>query len=327
MKSTSSSEARKEQTKVSVPSSLKLHRVVKTLSKTSSLKKVRTLTKAPSFKHTRTGVNKCSKVILCDNLDVQRNTCSSTLKDSKFPPYLELSPGATEAEGTSAMKVCPYHYCSLNGHHHKPATPLRCFLSSRRKMLKTQKVAKPEVLSPQKARVPVAVVDQTEDFFIEICVPGRDDIIVNEDSGQVPEILSEKSCSKSEDTVSSEVDFSLEGPLTPAQDHILSVFYDNEPEEVDNSATASLYEFFGETSDMEWEEGQIIVSVQEDDGCDQDKPGLKADDNGRGYFEEFIAEKLKSNTDEDIMECDCFSDAGSAPETESTQSGNLKAPL
>lgn len=322
MKSTSSSEARKEQAKVSASSSLKLHRVVKTFTKTSSLKKVRTLTKAPSFKHTRTGVNKCSKVVLRDNLDVKRNTCSSTLKDSKFPPYVELSPGATEAEGTSTMKVCPYNYCSLNGHHHKPAPPLRCFLSSRRKLLKTQKVAKPEALSPRKARVLMPEVDQTEDFFIEICIPGKDAIAANEDGAQVSEIFSEKPSSNTEDTVSSHVDFSREArPTTALQDQTSSEFsYCNETEEVDNSATVSLNEFFSETLDMEWEEGRSNVSVEDDDGCNQDKPEHKSDDNERGYFEEFVAGKLKSYFGEDIMECDCFSDAGSVPDSESTQS-------
>ena len=38
------------------------------------------------------------------------------LKDSKFPSYLMLNPGRTESEGTSVTKVCPYTYCSLNGH-------------------------------------------------------------------------------------------------------------------------------------------------------------------------------------------------------------------
>lgn len=290
MKSTISSEARKEpKTKASSSSPSKLHhKVAKTLlSRVSSLKKVRTLTKAPSFKHTRTGVNKCSKVVLCENLEVQRNTCSSTLKDSKFPPYLKLNPGATEAQGTSVMKVCSYNYCSLNGHHHKPAPPLRCFLASRRKLLKTQKLAKPEILSPRKAKIPIPQGDHNEDFFIEIRVP-------------------------SEDTE--------EVPLTPEKDQISYEFSCNgEDEEGDKSGSVSLDEFFGETSDMEWEEGQTNISDQKDDGCDQDKPGFELEDNEKGLFEDFIAEKLKSYFDEDIMEWECFSDADSVTDSESTQ--------
>ncbi|XP_049932155.1 uncharacterized protein LOC116248005 isoform X2 [Nymphaea colorata] len=74
--------------------------------------------------------------------DVTRATCSSTLKDSKFPDYVDLNPGGTESEGTSVMKVCPYTYCSLNGHCHKPSPPLKRFLSARRRSLKAQKSIK-----------------------------------------------------------------------------------------------------------------------------------------------------------------------------------------
>ncbi|THG09076.1 hypothetical protein TEA_003549 [Camellia sinensis var. sinensis] len=120
---------------------------------TSSLKLVRTLIKTPSFKPARASTRKCSQAVLCENLQVERSTCSSTLKDSKFPNYLDLSPGATESQGTSVMKVCPYTYCSLNGHHHAPLPPLKCFLSARRHMLKTQKrMKKLGCLSPRPRR-------------------------------------------------------------------------------------------------------------------------------------------------------------------------------
>ncbi|KAF5952553.1 hypothetical protein HYC85_010497 [Camellia sinensis] len=129
------------------------HKLPKTLSRTSSLKLVRTLIKSPSFKPVRASTRKCSQAVLCENLQVERSTCSSTLKDSKFPNYLDLSPGATESQGTSVMKVCPYTYCSLNGHHHAPLPPLKCFLSARRHMLKTQKrMKKLGCLSPRPRR-------------------------------------------------------------------------------------------------------------------------------------------------------------------------------
>ncbi|XP_028081077.1 uncharacterized protein LOC114282564 [Camellia sinensis] len=129
------------------------HKLPKTLSRTSSLKLVRTLIKTPSFKPARASTRKCSQAVLCENLQVERSTCSSTLKDSKFPNYLDLSPGATESQGTSVMKVCPYTYCSLNGHHHAPLPPLKCFLSARRHMLKTQKrMKKLGCLSPRPRR-------------------------------------------------------------------------------------------------------------------------------------------------------------------------------
>lgn len=146
----------------------------KCLTKCSSKKLVRTLTKTPSFK-------KSSRVALCADMNSNRATCSSTLKDSKFPAYLMLSPGATESEGTSAMKVCPYSYCSLNGHRHAPLPPLKCFLSSRRRLLKTQKNLKVEPsgcgvkevdaggkVVDEEMATEVLITDGGLDFFIEI---------------------------------------------------------------------------------------------------------------------------------------------------------------
>ncbi|KAK4406322.1 hypothetical protein Sango_0638700 [Sesamum angolense] len=170
MKPTTSSDARKEvstrspqtspvssslQRKGSKNSKLGLasgNKATKTFSRTGSLKTMRTLTKNPSFKPARASVRKCSPVVLCENLDAQRATCSSTLKDCKFPDYLSLNPGGTEAEGTSAVKVCPYTYCSLNGHKHAPLPPLKCFLSARRRMIKNQRGLKLGCLSPRRVK-------------------------------------------------------------------------------------------------------------------------------------------------------------------------------
>ncbi|XP_051144558.1 calmodulin binding protein PICBP [Andrographis paniculata] len=193
MRSTTSSDARKEQSRVSSksPSSdcldsrrkgLKSSRL-KTLASgnkaTAAMKTTRTLTKNSSFKLTRASViRKCSPVALCENFDAQKATCSSTLKDCKFPAYLSLNPGGTESVGTSAVKVCPYTYCSLNGHRHAPVPPLKCFLSARRRMVKAQRSIKLGCLSPRRGKpVEVTVQDhvesprinpQSEDFFVEI---------------------------------------------------------------------------------------------------------------------------------------------------------------
>lgn len=216
MKSTSSFEARKERSPlVNKIQSPKAENKSKTEvlasgnkgSRTSSLKLVRTLTKSPSFKPLRSSKKCSSSVILCEDLDAQRATCSSTLKDSKFPDSLELSPGGTELDGTSAMKVCPYTYCSLNGHHHPPLPPLRCFLAARRRAMKTQKSFKLGCLSPRHTKPvvrkteeivsgPVAVIfpeeapeevgmkdtpvdplmeEESKDFFIEIYCKGSQD--------------------------------------------------------------------------------------------------------------------------------------------------------
>lgn len=191
MKSTSSFEARKEQSPKSATP--KVARKLKTDdpasenkgSRTSSLKKVTTLTKTTSFKPLRP----LKKVILCEDLDAQRATCSSTLKEAKFPDYLQLDHGGTESEGTSAMKVCPYTYCSLNGHHHAPLPPLTCFLSAKRRALKTQKNFKVGCLSPRQ-RTPVVKKDdikepeiaaketqeeENRDFFVEIYSKDREE--------------------------------------------------------------------------------------------------------------------------------------------------------
>lgn len=137
MKGTSSSEARKEnksrlnltknQKNQTGPKHDSRHGVIKEKSiKKPSSRMVRGLTKAPSFK-------RCS----------QRATCSSTLKDSKFPEYLMLHDD-DEVGGTSVLKVCPYTYCSLNGHLHKQYPPLKSFISARRRSLKSQKSVKME---------------------------------------------------------------------------------------------------------------------------------------------------------------------------------------
>ncbi|KAB1227542.1 hypothetical protein CJ030_MR1G019998 [Morella rubra] len=173
MKSTSCFDARKEKSQVSLrnaqtsPGRKNLNRrscshskhgsgsgnkPERSLTRTSSLKLVRTLTKTPSFKPARASAKKSSRVVLCEDIDAQRSTCSSTQKDSKFPAYLMLSPGATESEGTSVTKVCPYTYCSLNGHRHSHLPPLKCFLSARRRLVKTQKSMKMEALTPRRAK-------------------------------------------------------------------------------------------------------------------------------------------------------------------------------
>lgn len=128
-------------------SSSKSKEPAKNLTRSSSLRFVRTLMKTPSFKPAKSSpAKRCSKVAPCTNMNAHKATCSSTLKDSKFPKYLTLSPSATEAEGTSLMKVCPYTYCSLNGHCHSPLLPLKCFISARRRAIKPPRNIEVEAL-------------------------------------------------------------------------------------------------------------------------------------------------------------------------------------
>lgn len=184
MKSTTCSEARKESSPVSTRVSQNQNSDSKRYSsssnsssgsgKASSLKLVM---KTPSFKPVRSSAKKhYSRVVLCSDINAQRATCSSTLKDSKIPPYLMLNHG-----GTSVMKVCPYSYCSLNGHHHTPVPPLKSFLSARRRSLKNQRSMKIEAVDLRKGKPfadgALSPLGRGNDFFIEIYAEkNRDDV-------------------------------------------------------------------------------------------------------------------------------------------------------
>ncbi|XP_072997152.1 uncharacterized protein [Typha latifolia] len=141
MKPTNSSVARKEQLQVThhSPAATCRNRSPRNLNNLtcSTTNPARIIKRKPSLKPIRPS-----------KLHVNRATCSSTIKDSKFPKFLDLNPGATEAEGTSVFKVCPYKYCSLNGHWHEPLPPLKCFLRSRRNLMKTQQSMKLKGFSP-----------------------------------------------------------------------------------------------------------------------------------------------------------------------------------
>ncbi|CAN6351189.1 unnamed protein product [Urochloa humidicola] len=108
-----------------------------------------------------------------------RATCSSTMKEAKFPDALDLAPGATVAEGPAALRVCPYTYCSLNGHTHSPAVPLRSFLASRRRLIKTQQSMKLKGVSAFRKKsgektgggakiAPLIDEEAVGDFFVEV---------------------------------------------------------------------------------------------------------------------------------------------------------------
>ncbi|KAJ0978025.1 hypothetical protein J5N97_013499 [Dioscorea zingiberensis] len=167
MKPTSSSGARKEQLKLSAtsPSSCSGSKPAKILVIKSCLKLVR----VPSIKKNQ-GSGCCNQ-----KKTVNRATCSSTQKDNKFPKALDLNPGGTEAEGTSVKKVCPYNYCSLNGHRHdEPLPPLKSFLSAIRQSFKTEqrmKSKKKEMDTGQKVtglKIQPLVEEFGDDFFVEI---------------------------------------------------------------------------------------------------------------------------------------------------------------
>lgn len=264
MKSTTCSEARKESSPVRTRNSTSSNSSSGS-GKTSSLKMVRTLMKTPSFKPAK----KRSRVVLCSDINAQRATCSSTLKDSKMPSYLKLSNGATESEGTSAMKVCPYSYCSLNGHHHTPVAPLRSFLSGRRRSLKNQRSIKLEALDLQKVKAFSDGIEEAalspwgreeKDFFVEI-YGGKNgdleetnlvvaDFVVREYDKQVSENLSEGSPrSEIDSDQRSENDAGVSTPGTDSEGECCS------SAETDDTIAVG----------MEWEEDEFCASESEDE--------------------------------------------------------------
>ncbi|KAL2553116.1 calmodulin binding protein PICBP-like [Forsythia ovata] len=109
---------------------------LQTSSTALNLRNVKILIKKTSFKPERSSL-KYSQV--SQDVHVDRATCSSTLKDSKFAKRVELVPGEIE--------VCRYHHCSLHGHGdetHDPVPPQKRFLYKRRRSLKKQKSMKPK---------------------------------------------------------------------------------------------------------------------------------------------------------------------------------------
>ncbi|GAU17919.1 hypothetical protein TSUD_330430 [Trifolium subterraneum] len=80
---------------------------------------------------------------------LHKATCSSIIKDSHFSDQIDIPQEGSSSQGISAVRVCPYTYCSLHGHHHGDVPPLKRFVSMRRRQLKTQKSVKNDNRSKQ----------------------------------------------------------------------------------------------------------------------------------------------------------------------------------
>uniref|UniRef100_A0A6M2F1P5 Calmodulin-binding domain-containing protein n=1 Tax=Populus davidiana TaxID=266767 RepID=A0A6M2F1P5_9ROSI len=122
---------------------------MRVMTRTSTLRPVRILTKVASIRTKRPSMKKRSQI---PDSGIQKATCSSAIKDSKFPYHLELQPEGRESEGNTAMEVCPYSYCSLHGHHHSDVPPLKRFVSIRRRLLRNQKGMKSESQSSRRVK-------------------------------------------------------------------------------------------------------------------------------------------------------------------------------
>ncbi|KAL5059246.1 hypothetical protein RYX36_030850 [Vicia faba] len=111
----------------------------------------RVLTRRLSLKPMRISAKKTNSKSKNSSVDssLHKATCSSAIKDSHFPDRVELPQEGSGSQGVSAVRVCPYTYCSLHGHRHGDLPPLKRFVSMRRRQLKTQKSAKKDGRSKQ----------------------------------------------------------------------------------------------------------------------------------------------------------------------------------
>ncbi|KAG1371155.1 calmodulin binding protein PICBP [Cocos nucifera] len=252
----------------------------------SGLKHAKFLKRKPSLIQVRPWMKKSFGVALCPKLYVNRATCSSTLKDSKFPKALELNQGGAKAEGTSIMKVCPYTYCSLNGHRHEPLPPLKCFLSSRRNLLKTQKSMKVKgvspftkkglgkdekevdtgqaVLSRAPSALEILMEEVATDFFVEIYAkPHKQNVkSFNCDEGSHQE---------KDDTKNPEVLKNLE---FTGDDRVGAKCEEDDRRNLmdeihEYSSVTSFEEDLDQNSDLSIEEMDVMMSVQKYANCDQ----------------------------------------------------------
>ncbi|XP_042415334.1 uncharacterized protein LOC122004522 [Zingiber officinale] len=104
-------------------------------------KYLKTLARKASLRPRRPSMKKIyeTSVLSPRRKKVSRATCSSTMTESKFPSVSEVNQGNRVAELTSAVKVCPFNYCSLHGRRHQHLQPLRRLPSARRRSFRTQR--------------------------------------------------------------------------------------------------------------------------------------------------------------------------------------------
>ncbi|VFQ72259.1 unnamed protein product [Cuscuta campestris] len=102
---------------------------LETLMRTSSLRDSFKSKRKPSFRYSR----RVPKVKIAD-----KATCSSTMRNSKFPENTTLKPGKSDSDVLQAYKVCSYHHCSLHGHSQDSSTPSKRH-DARRKSIKLKK--------------------------------------------------------------------------------------------------------------------------------------------------------------------------------------------
>ncbi|KAK4766450.1 hypothetical protein SAY87_008092 [Trapa incisa] len=144
--------------------------------RTSTLRPTRFLAKIPSLRPKRPAIRPDSSI--------HRATCSSAIKDAKFPAQVESQEGGDGSGSISSMKVCPYNYCSLHGHHH--AAPSLKRLKSARKCVKSQRIKKLDF----RVRKEVKIIERESSHELtEECNSGEDmDLNADEKEGIAEEV-------------------------------------------------------------------------------------------------------------------------------------------
>ncbi|GAB2284451.1 hypothetical protein Dimus_018902 [Dionaea muscipula] len=261
--------------------------------------------------------------------EMQRPTCSSTLKDSKFPPYLVLNPGS----GTCVFKVCPYTYCSLNGHYyHNPVTPLKQFLSTRRHALKTQRINNVEAAPFEDPEVEqldpgtmiihdqsssAADKDYWSDFFIEIHVQKRDAAVETEGDSETESLAGGGGGGGEKDVAVPDMD-----SLNTLEDDLAHEVAEEEAQrgggEPDRESSAG--GFLDEILILEWKEGKFPgdISSKSEKECEilysnDELSSMAGEVTSCEFLEERKADQMLPTSHEEITECqDCFSDLDSS---------------
>ncbi|PIN16412.1 hypothetical protein CDL12_10939 [Handroanthus impetiginosus] len=251
----------------------------------SNARKEQLQSQNPSFKPTRGYARKCSPVVLCENIDAKRATCS----DYKFPDYLSLN-----LEGTSTVKVCPYTYCSLNDYHHRASLPpLKCFLSTRRRVIKNVKLG---CLSPRSVK-PISPTNKERqmDFFVEIYSNKNKEVIEEGPKECAMETLSRVPISY--DDVLESLDENRDMNARDADNIYFSVQnHEVKVESMSNSEASEYhYEYLPETE------------VEPDPEEGKDKFAINSDKKGCNFNDILADEVSQESFDEESLSLDAFS--------------------
>ncbi|XP_022983685.1 calmodulin binding protein PICBP-like [Cucurbita maxima] len=158
------------------------------LTRKASLKPVRKFAKLAASKFKKYSKMEMSE--LHPESCVEKMTCSSALKGSKFSDNIEIQPGEEkESEKLAVKKICPYSYCSLHGHSHRNAAPLKRFKSMRKRAMRAQK-NKTESEPPFRAKQS----GKRKEGIQASKMVSREGLVANENTGKPVSAVEEELC-------------------------------------------------------------------------------------------------------------------------------------